>query len=95
MADHTWVIMTMNDVRDYAVRNQLDHIVPFVEAACGAVERHLGVKGVRRQTDEKNARLANETVALVLDSLLNSTEITSFPSDNLKSVSRPRRMRPN
>jgi hypothetical protein len=95
LADHSWVIVTMHDVRDYAVRNGLDHIVPFVEAACGAAERHLGMKGVRRQSEQQDAFFADEAVALVLDSLLNATEIEAFPSDNLKTVSRRRRMRPH
>jgi hypothetical protein len=95
LADHRWVIVTMHDVKKYAVRNGLDHIVPFVEAACAAAERHLGKPDARLPQDEAVSTDADDALALVLNSFLNPAPIDTVSSDNLRKVSGMRRMRPH
>jgi hypothetical protein len=41
MADHSWLVFAIRDIRDYVEMNGLNHLLPVIETACSAVERGL------------------------------------------------------
>ena len=70
MVDHSWLISAMRDIRDYAVMNRLDHLVPVVKAACAAVEQGLDRSGKEQCGLEISASEADgELVAAFCDAL--------------------------
>jgi hypothetical protein len=84
LADHRWVIVTIHDVRDYALRNNLDEVLPFFEMACRVAEQHLGTP--ERQDKPMSAQgipVTDEVIRMVVDSLSGPTPIDDMPSDNL------------
>ena len=87
MVDHSWLISAMRDIRDYAVMNRLDHLVPVVKTACAAVEQGLERSGKEQWRLEISASAADGELAAALDDALCLEEKHFLPLSNLKRLS--------
>ena len=87
MVDHSWLIATMRDIQEYAVRNSLRRLVPVVKAACAAVEEELKNPGKADWRHGRSTSEADTELAIALDRALHAEEDFFLSQRSLKRLS--------
>ena len=87
MADHSWLVSAMRDIREYAISNELAYLVPIVHAACVEVERSFGGVDSNKPLPPPTPAQLDDRLASILENVMGSRAPSSRSTGSLRRLS--------